>query len=366
MKSYLKKFARLFIGKKRALKDLDNVEHETVNLFGSETVETPETLDMHAFTYPGEVLLKGKAYETPELSISLIENVLYFPKENVLVTPSREIIAESLIIGEDSSLLRLKKLLNRPVETIPGYSCVFHSNRSGYYHTLIVEPPRLFLLNESKYKDLDEIKLLCPKAIQPFEKISIANLAPKNSKPFVVDENQVYHLEKALLPSFATKRSCGYLPKPYVDELKAKLLPQRPSLRNRRSLISRAKCSSTLSKGRGRHILNEDSLMDSLSKYGFKKYLLEDLSFEEQISLFYDSEIIVGSHGAGLANLVFADRASVLELHPRNIITPTFYYLCKSLNHNYKYWSAEIEAPHNRVDFEVDVEKISEMLSDWL
>ena len=50
-------------------------------------------------------------------------------------------------------------------------------------------------------------------------------------------------------------------------------------------------------------------------EYGFRRERLERLSFQQQINLFSQAEVIVGPHGSGLANLVFAPKtAKVLEL----------------------------------------------------
>ncbi|WP_272506981.1 glycosyltransferase 61 family protein [Salinibacter sp.] len=39
---------------------------------------------------------------------------------------------------------------------------------------------------------------------------------------------------------------------------------------------------------------------------------MEDLSFPDQVELFAESEIVVGAHGAGLANLLFCRDATGL------------------------------------------------------
>ncbi len=78
-------------------------------------------------------------------------------------------------------------------------------------------------------------------------------------------------------------------------------------------------------------------MLDRLSQYGFKKYILENLPITEQIELFYDADFVIGTHGAGLSNLVFSRKARVLELFPTGYILPHYYYLSKSTNNNYAY-----------------------------
>jgi hypothetical protein len=54
-----------------------------------------------------------------------------------------------------------------------------------------------------------------------------------------------------------------------------------------------------------RSIQNESRLMDRLSKLGFQRYYLEDMSMLEQVQLFYHADTVVGPHGSGLVNLVY-------------------------------------------------------------
>jgi hypothetical protein len=54
-----------------------------------------------------------------------------------------------------------------------------------------------------------------------------------------------------------------------------------------------------------RSIQNESRLMERLSKLGFQRYYLEDMSMLEQVQLFYHADTVVGPHGSGLVNLVY-------------------------------------------------------------
>ena len=54
-----------------------------------------------------------------------------------------------------------------------------------------------------------------------------------------------------------------------------------------------------------RRIINEIELRNMLEKLGFTFVKLKELSFNKQISIFHNAQIILGLHGAGFANLVF-------------------------------------------------------------
>lgn len=65
-----------------------------------------------------------------------------------------------------------------------------------------------------------------------------------------------------------------------------------------------------------RRVANEAELLVELAELDFHLVVPGALSFREQVDAFAAAEVIVGPHGAGLANLLFArPSASVLELH---------------------------------------------------
>lgn len=88
-----------------------------------------------------------------------------------------------------------------------------------------------------------------------------------------------------------------------------------------------------------RAIINIRELSLVLEKYHFILVDTALLSLNEQISLFSDAKIVVGIHGAGLANLLFAPKGvSVVEIFHSSSVLPSHYkQLSVSLGHNYSY-----------------------------
>ena len=66
--------------------------------------------------------------------------------------------------------------------------------------------------------------------------------------------------------------------------------------------------------GGWRCVRNDEQVARTLESRGFTTVRPETLSLREQVRLFARSSMIVGLHGAGLTNVLFAPRASVLEL----------------------------------------------------
>jgi hypothetical protein len=95
-----------------------------------------------------------------------------------------------------------------------------------------------------------------------------------------------------------------------------------------------------------REIENRESLISELRKHGFSTYILEDLSFKEQVSLFLQADVIVGAHGAGLVNILFSSDSTVIELFG-DMYIPTYYLLSQSCEHTYYAISGESVGQHS-------------------
>jgi len=85
-----------------------------------------------------------------------------------------------------------------------------------------------------------------------------------------------------------------------------------------------------------RKILNEDEVIDVLSKRNFVSVQPENLSFYDQVSLFSGASVIVGPHGSGMTNILFApDNAKVLEIRNRNYNGNCYLWLSNKLGFDY-------------------------------
>jgi hypothetical protein len=113
-----------------------------------------------------------------------------------------------------------------------------------------------------------------------------------------------------------------------------------------------------------RSVENFIEVSQILEKYGFKSYNLEQLSFQQQVQLFSQANCIVGPHGAGLVNMVFApEDSSVIELMPDKRVNAHFYLLAKTNNHDYNIVMTEYNDDENIM---VNVSKLDSILSEAL
>ena len=66
-------------------------------------------------------------------------------------------------------------------------------------------------------------------------------------------------------------------------------------------------------------LINNNEIKSFLKSKGFKILKLSNLNFKDQIKIFNNAEIVIGPHGAGLANLTFCKKKTkVIELKPNN------------------------------------------------
>lgn len=117
------------------------------------------------------------------------------------------------------------------------------------------------------------------------------------------------------------------MPAPYVKDFQQRIAARYANVsrsRNRRLFIAR--------KGPTRTIQNIEKVEASLSKYDFETVYLEGKSVLDQILLFQDAQFIIGTHGAGLSNLLFCyPGTKVIEFMPSVELRQFFWLISQKL-----------------------------------
>jgi capsular polysaccharide biosynthesis protein len=110
--------------------------------------------------------------------------------------------------------------------------------------------------------------------------------------------------------------------------------------------------------GAQRPVLNEPELIARLQRRGFQAIDPTEMGFLEQVAAFRDATLVVGAHGAGLANLVFSRSGSVLELLPAEYArTDCYFTLSCQRGLNYDAWIAPrtgAAAPWGAINADLD------------
>lgn len=106
-----------------------------------------------------------------------------------------------------------------------------------------------------------------------------------------------------------------------------KKMPKWIVYKNRKVFLSKSKNKSKMklfldrssSKYNHCQISNFDKINKLVVKKKIKSYQPENLSFKSQINLFKNSSIVIGAHGAALANITFCKpKTKVIEIIPSN------------------------------------------------
>ncbi|WP_448126523.1 glycosyltransferase family 61 protein [Salinicola sp. NYA28a] len=119
-----------------------------------------------------------------------------------------------------------------------------------------------------------------------------------------------------------------------------------------------------------RCVKNEKQVLEALERYGFEEVVLDGKSVRDQIQLFKSSEAVVAPHGAGLTNLLFCDKGTlVIELLQENYLNTCFYAIAESKELYYKALVNPVivngEDKH-RDDIVVDIGLLADQLSESL
>lgn len=199
---------------------------------------------------------------------------------------------------------------------------------ANIYHWLIDAMPRLMSLEMTGREPLT---LLLPDFTTPYQRETLAHFLPDFVVPRFLRAPGWFEVEQLTFPSYVSQGGCVSLPKSHTDALRNRIwsrLNLAPDhIGTARIFISRRHAPT-------RHILNEPELVESLEKHGFQSVELEKLSFEAQVRLFHDAQIVVAPHGAGLTNMLFAPRLQIVELQTTQL-SLHYFFLAQSLGHAY-------------------------------
>lgn len=320
------------------------------------TVQTP-----HAPSVPmwkAASALRAPTVRIPPLEGAVVRDGLYCPTNSALLTPDRRVVAESVGTRHPQYPFRPEALQCTAVERLAGMATPLRAFRWNYYHMLVDCLPRLALAREHPEVGRGEVIQLLYAGAEPApaERRVVQALGLGETRFVRVEEGRLYEVERYLLLPFLSRQFAGVLPAWYRQRLRP-VLPPRPPRRRHRILVSRAGASK-------RRVRNEADVLAALAPLGFEAVALETLTFDEQVALFYDADVVVAPHGAGLTNLLFAPAARVVELFPTPFVVPHFYYLCSALGVPYRYWCGD--RTHRDDDFEVEVAAMRTLVEEAL
>jgi len=296
---------------------------------------------------------------TPDMFAALLPNALYEPGISMLLARRGRIILETGNVwrefpGQPVHLLYYwKPQYTKPKRRIEGACMALRSPANNYYHTLVDNLPRLFWLHQPAFRGM-KIQVLVPGPLRPWEAFYLPHLLPENARLTEVDPRYLWSSDQMVFGSYLSHQMSGALPRHYLDFFLPRVLPARPRQRKHRLYITRKHAPG------GRRILNETELMRVLEPHGFVPCMLESMGIDQQIELFYDAEMVVAPHGAGLTNILFSQSLQLVELHPTAAVMPHYYFMARAMGHRYHALCANEPSRHS--SFAVDTLALAEVL----
>jgi capsular polysaccharide biosynthesis protein len=252
-------------------------------------------------------------------------------------------------------LVQARRRLNRPAE--PGSAAVVLSQggAGNYGHWLADALPRLRFMPHS------------PAAGLPVW-VHTANLGlaqkTRHLLPEPVPELLAWPRTPVRLASLWFPARCNDGPLQHclqgLDWVRQQAWRAHPAQRSGRRLFVSRDDSSTRQ-------LRQDAqeIWPQFAARGFERISCGELSFEQQVRLFAEADVVAGIAGAALANLIFCrPDTRVLMLTPNNLPYAYYWDVVQHLTQPpvWLFGPAVDPTLHNRTDFQVDVARVS----DWL
>lgn len=201
----------------------------------------------------------------------------------------------------------------------------------AYYHWVVECLTRLYDLDDKEKKQ----PILLP--------LRYKNLSYVHQSIYLLgfsvhyyNTKQPCYIKKLILPSITARgmffsiESLSFQKKVFSNKIVCNNIPYR-------------KIYITRENSNSRKVLNEHQFVDFFKRYDIEVFNLENLSFIEQVKIFSETTLLIGPHGAGLANMLYLPKESiVLEIKNKyDDYWNMFYGMASDLGHNFFYILAE-------------------------
>jgi hypothetical protein len=287
------------------------------------------------------VFLDQQQIQQPELFLASIPRPRIVSQSGIIIAPDDRVFEQSCVwkthfFTRDLEYNTLRRKL-RPTYLAGSYLTLISRMEISYYHWFTECLVRLCLA-----ESLPRLPILLQDGLLEWQRETLALLGVGAERVVQLTPG-CYEIEQLYFPSFTghaaftTDWSFSWADWP-LAWLREKFCGRRPLTAGKRLYVSRQNT-------RHRRIVNEDSVMRVLEDEGFIIVDASRLSIAEKIELFGDAGLIVGAHGAGLTNSLFAPSGATLVevLDPVHLVS-SYYQLAGALGQCYWYLFAENQA----------------------
>lgn len=284
----------------------------------------------HVESEPWFIFENDLEFDLNEVFIAVLPNTRYIPKWNSFITPDNMLLED---LTSDFSEDTYKEGFEHnvfndflPEETYidKNIAILDSAFSSNYFHWVINILPKIEFFEKSNMS-IDKYIVDISKSFQ------LNSLRKMNfDMDKILPASNIKNLRaKNIIATYLPSDGCANASS--LDFVRSKLNIEnfRPT---ERIFISRKNANH------GRRVTNENEILDFLYPLGFKRYVLEDMTFEEQVELFSHAETIISPHGAGLTNILFCPKGTnIVEMYNPKYRVRCFCILANLMQHNYYY-----------------------------
>jgi len=195
----------------------------------------------------------------------------------------------------------------------------------AYFHWFADALPRLLACEEM----IDGHQVILPDYYKNIPFIS-ESLQFLGYSPFYYEPAKRLTIQQLLLPSHTAP--IENYNSVVINNLRNRFLKNNGAKPQRKIYISRARAQM-------RKIINEKEVIALLRSFDVEIHYFEDYTLSKQVAIMAETKILIGLHGAGLANMLFMkEQGRILELKNSNDGRCHCYFsLASALSHHYYY-----------------------------
>jgi DNA-directed RNA polymerase subunit N (RpoN/RPB10) len=247
------------------------------------------------------------------------------------------------LFGRSQSTRDTSVMLDTVAPLVPRYP--------NYYHWMVETVPKIRYLRAFESATQESVTVLVPANAPPFVEETLRLLGWPQSKVAFATES-TYIVRNLIIPSYPTRHASDFewIRQEIVEAVSSEL----ESVEESNVYVSRSGAVE-------RRVLNEEDVMDVLADYGFKRYCLENRSLSENVRLFNQADIVLGPHGAGLTDIIFAEDCILVELFGDKIKQP-YELLSDTLGVEYEPMYCQADGADIVVDTNQIEQKISQII----
>jgi hypothetical protein len=335
---YLKKLKQKRFGTSKAVYASGKAVDEHL-IFPSERFFMPAINDV--FGKPHSSFMKHEA-AIPALYVRSFKNAFCFTDREEIYSAKKDVIFEYTTQKINPKIGESKKIFYRTKKTKIN-ATVAHLCLSGleanYYHFLTECLGRFYLLKQSKFKP--DYYIIADQ--QPFQAEMLNLLGIPKEKIISTKPNQLLQVATLIVPDlinnweYINYRDTQAYQKQWAPSWLVNLYREKLSLLTAQN-VKGTKIYISRDKAQYRTFENKKEANPVFAELGFETYYLEEMNITRQIEVFANAAFIVGVHGAGLANLYFANtKAKVLEIFPEHYHDNSYRALSTAQGLSYSY-----------------------------